>query len=421
MSRIIIFLIFFISFICPVAMAEEVSLTIDDAIAIAMRDNRDILLKSEDVNKAKAKIEEARSFLYPSFNLSSAWSRNNGYYSKDFSPFNYQVGVKEYLYRGGKTVNSLEYNRHLFDANQAILDKARLETALNVKKSFYTLLLANQFAEINKNILENTRDHLDFIQARYESGLVSNSDVLKIKSSLDSVKQAYENSLNQIESSQALLNNYLYLDENVRIIPEEALSYTEEELIYDEALLYALKTRPELKQYDAQEKAARKSIDIIKADNRPSVYASWDYYNRSHSATGTSRNWNDNNIIGVTFSWPIFDGWSTKSKIDQAIIDLKEAQIIKEKAVKDIALEFKNAYLALKNAIVKIDATESDLKVYKDNLASLNEKFKQGITSSLDLDDAVLRYSISSFNRDSAVYDYIIAKSNLDKAMGGDL
>jgi len=421
MNKTALFLIFFISFICPEAMAGEVSLTIDDAIAIAMRDNRDILLKTEDVNKAKAKIEEARSSVYPSLNLSGTWSRNNGYYSKDFNSFNYQAGIKEYLYRGGKTASTIEYNRHMADASQAALDKARLETALNVKKSFYTLLLANQFAEINKNILKNTGDHLDFMRARYESGLVSDSDVLKIKSSLDSVKQAYENSLNQIESSQALLNNYLYLDKDVKIIPKGELSYTDEELIYDEALLYALKARPELRQYDAQEKAARKSIDVIKADNRPSVYASWDYYNRSHSAAATGKNWNDNNIIGVTFSWPIFDGWSTKSKIDQAIIDLKEAQIIKEKAVSDIALEFKNAYLALKNAIVKIDAAESDLKVYKDNLASLSEKFKQGVASSLDLDDAVLRHSISGFNRDSAVYDYIIAKSNLDKAMGGNL
>ena len=192
-----------------------------------------------------------------------------------------------------------------------------------------------------------------------------------------------------------------------------------EELIFDEGLLHALKARPELRQYDAQEKAAEKSIDIAKSDNRPSVYASWDYYNRSHSAAGTGKNWNDNNIIEITLSWPIFDGWATKSKIEQAVVDLKEAQILKEKAASDIALDFKNAYIGLKNAIVKIDAMESDLKVYNDNLKSAKDKFKQGIISSLDLDDAILKYSISMFNRDNVIYDHIIAKSNLDKAMGG--
>jgi len=421
MKKITTFLIFFMLLICPMAMAEEVSLTIDNAIAIAMRDNRDILLKSEDVKKAKSAIKEARASLYPSVDLTSTWSRNNGYYSKDFSTFNYQAGAKQYLYKGGKTINSIKYNEYNLEADQARLDKIKLETILGVKKSFYTLLLANQYAELNKNILKNTKGHLDFIEARYKSGLASESDVLQIKSSLDSVKQAYENALNQIESSAALLNNYLYLDNDVSVIPEGEFSYTEEELIFDQALLHSLNNRPEIKQYEAQYKAAEKAVGMAKADNRLSVYASWDYYNRSNIAMGTSKNWNDNNIIGITFSWPVFDGWAAKSKIEQSIVDLKEADIMRQKAAGDIALEFKNAYIGLKNAIVKIDSTESDLKVYNDNMASVKEKFKQGIASSLDLDDAILKYSVSKFNKDNAVYDYVIAKSSLDKAMGGDL
>lgn len=419
MKKIILFLILFIFFSYSIAWAEEISLGIDEAINMALRDNRDILLKAEDVNKSKAKIREAKSSLYPSLTLTSTWSRNNGYYSKDFSAFNYQVGAKQYLYKGGETVNTIKYNEHLLDANQAILDKTKLEVILNVRKSFYTLLLSGQYAEVNKAILKNTKSHLEYLDARYKKGIASQSEILWVKSSLESVKQAYENSLNQIESSQALLNNYLYLDKDVEIIPAGELFYTEEEIVFDQGLLYALGKRPEIKQYDSQIKASEKSVDIAKADNRPSVYASWDYYARDHAALGTARNWGDNNIMGITFSWPIFDGWATKSKIEQAVVDLKEARILREKAASDIALDFKNAYLSLKDAIVKIDAAEFDLKVYNDNLKSAREKFKQGIASSLDLDDAVLKQSISMFNRDNAVYDYIIAKSNLDKAMGG--
>ena len=419
MKTLICLIIFFACFFCRIALAEEISLTLDEAVGIALRDNRDILLKSEDVNKSKAKIQEARSSLYPSLILTSTWSRNNGYYSKDFSSFNYQVGAKQYLYKGGETVNTMKYNEHLLDASQAILDKVILEAILNVKKSFYTLLLASQYVEINKSILKNTKSHLEYLSARYKKGLASESEILQVKSSLDSVNQAYENSKNQVESSQALLNNYLYLAEDVKIMPEGELSYTEEEIVFDQGLLYALAKRSEIKQYDAQIRASEKAIDVARSDNSPSVYASWDYYNRTHGSAGTGKNQSDNNIIGITFSWPIFDGWATKSKIEQAVVDLKEARILREKAASDIALDFKASYIGLKNAIVKIDATESDLKVYNDNLKSAREKFKQGIVSSLDLDDDILKHSISRFNRDSAVYDYIIAKSNLDKAMGG--
>src|SRR3989338_8463255 len=120
MKRLICLIIFFACFFCRIVLAEEISLTIDEAINMALRDNRDILLKAEDVNKSKAKIQEARADLYPSLTLSSVWSRNNGYYSKDFSSFNYQLGAQQYLYKGGETVNTIKYNEYLLDADKAI-------------------------------------------------------------------------------------------------------------------------------------------------------------------------------------------------------------------------------------------------------------------------------------------------------------
>jgi outer membrane protein TolC len=118
-------------------------------------------------------------------------------------------------------------------------------------------------------------------------------------------------------------------------------------------------------------------------------------------------------------TWPIFDGWATRAKVEQAIIGLKETQLAKEKVVKDIALELKNAYLGLKNAIARIRTVDSELGVYSDNLSGVAEKYRQGIASLLDNEDAALKYEISSFNKKQAIYDYIIAQSSFDKATGG--
>lgn len=420
MKKLIIITIFFILFFTAFIKAEEeVSLSIDEAIAIALRDNSDILLKAQDVEKAKAEINEAKAPLYPTFTITSTGSRNRGYYTKDFAYLTSQATLKQYLYKGGETINSIKYNEYLVGVNEALLDKAKLETILNVKKAFWTLLLAENFAKVNKVILKNTQNHLYFVEARYRNGEASDSDILKIKASLDSVTEAYETSLNQIASSQILLNNYLNLDKDVKIVPNAELGYRKEDIVYEEALLEALRTRPEIRQYEAQEKADEHNIEVAKADNRPNIYASWDYYSRSHAAAGTSKNWGDYNIMAITFSWPMFDGGATKAKIEQAVVDLKETQILKEKIPKDIRLELKNAYLSLKNAIAKINATESDLKVYRDNLLTLKERFKDGMASVLDMEDAILKYLVSRFNKMQAIYDYIIAKSSFEKAIGG--
>lgn len=412
-------MIIFISVFPFVLKAQEISLTLDEAVALALRDNRDILLKAEDVKLAKEKIAEAKAGLLPSLNFTGGWTGTRGFYSKDLGQTTTQATLKQYLYKGGETINTIAQNRYKFDVSQALLDKTKLETVLKIKKIFYTLLLAKEFTRVNKSIVGNTVEHLDSLKERYKTGQASESDTLNIEASLDSVQEAYEASSNQVEESAAILKNLLYLDDAVSIMPAGQFIYEPKEVAYTQGLLEALKTRPEIRQYAAQEKADKQAIEIAKADNRPNIYASWDYYSRSHTSATTSKNWNDYNVLGITFTWPIFDGWATKAKVEQAIIDLKETQLTKEKTIRDIALELGGAYLDLKNAIAKIKATESEARVYSDNLVSTKQKYQQGITSFLDVSDANLKYDVSIFNKQQAIYDYIIAKSSFDKATGG--
>jgi len=403
------------------ARTEEISLSLDEAISIALRDNRDVLLKTEDIKKAKEKIAEAQSGLLPTLNFTGGRTYTAGYYGKDLTQTTTQTTLKQYLYKGGKTINTIRQNKYKLEVSQALLDETKLETVLNIKKAFYTLLLAKEFSNLNKGILDNTQEHLNFIQVRYRNGEVSESDILKIKESLSSVEEAYEASLNQAESSLNLLGNLLYLGEDVRIKADAQFVYEPREVAYDEAFLKTMQNRPEIRQYEAQEMADKKAIEIAKSDNRPNIYASWDYYSRSHAIATTvnTRNWNDYNIFGLTFSWPIFDGFATRAKVEQAIVDLKETQLSKEKVIKDIAQELKNAYLDLKNAIAKMKSAQTQIDLYKDTLSVIRDKYNAGIASFLDLNDASLGYEVSLFNQRQAIYDYILAQARFDKATGG--
>ncbi|MBU1997909.1 MAG: TolC family protein [Candidatus Omnitrophica bacterium] len=411
--------ILFILILPVVLYAENLNLTLDVAIALALRENRDILLKKEEVVKAQAKIAESKASFYPSFSLSASVADTRGSYSKDLIQETTQATLRQYLYKGGKTINTIKYNEYGFQAAQAVLDKTKLDTIYNVHKSFYTLLLAEELSILNKGILQNSREHLRYIRAKYQNGEVPESDIIKSESSLENVRQAYEASLNQLKQANLILISLLYLDQALTIKPWEEFRFEPKEMAYDLAFLKAMQQRPEISQYEAQVEMARKNIEINKAENRPNIYASWDYYSRSHTAASTSRGWNDYNVIGVTFSWPIFDGWLAKSKVEQAIVDLKEAGLNRDKIIKDIAQEVKSAYLDLKNAISRMVSIEAQVGLYQNTLQEIEQKYTKGITSSLGLDDARLGLEVSLYNKKQAVYDYIMAKVKFDKATGG--
>ena len=419
-KRFILLLIIML-LILPLARGQDISLTLPEAIYIALRENPQVLLKENELKKAKKKIAEAKSALLPSLNLSFSISETQGYYSKDTQQQNASLGLKQTLYSGGKIINTIRLNEDNFEITQAILDKTKIELIFNTAKAFYSLLLAEELAQLNNEILKNTTSHLEAINVRYQNGQASSLEVENIKKNQKKAEENYENSLNQIQELKSLIKNLLHLNEEVNISASGEFTYAPEEIAFDEAFVTALGKRPEIKQYEAEISRAKKSAEIVRAGNRPTVYASWDYYSRSHSTSiiGPSKNPNDYNVVGLSLSWPIFDGWQTKLRLDEAMLDIKQAQIAKDMVKRDIGLELKNAYLALKDALSKIKTAEAETSFYANNYQTVKEKYSQGIASNLDLSDAQIQNQTASFNKKKAIYEYIVAKLAFEKATGG--
>lgn len=419
--KVIVNLLIFIFFIGPFVKAEEVPLTLEEALGIGLRENRYIILGEEELRKAKVRIKESYAELYPSLSFLSALSLTDGYYSKDLRQNSLQVGLKQYLYTGGRIFNTIKYNGILFEISQASLDTTRIEIALQIKKAFYTLLLAQEYLSLNKILVENSQEHLNVIQERYKAGEVSFSELLVVQASFENLTQVYKSCANQVALAQEVLKNLLYLKREIDIKAQGDFTYEPKEVAFDEALLKALEERPEIRRVSLQIELDKRAIELAKSQSRPTIYASWDYYSKSHSASviGANKNWNDYNLLGITFSWPVFDGWRAKYKVEQAIADLRKSQILKEKINQDIVLELKEAYLNLKDAIFKIKASESDLKLYEENLKVAEEKYKKGEVSLLGKSDAYAKFMISKFNRTQAVFDYLNAKASFEKASGG--
>jgi len=407
------------------AVAAEVALTLDEAVTIALRDNRDVRLKEQELKKAKAAIAEAKAGLFPGLDVSAGWYDTRGLYSKDVANYSTQIGAAQLLFDGGRVLNAVKVGEHYYAANEAALDAARQALVQAVKKSFYALMFADRYCLLNKQILDNTQEHLNVAESRFAKGEASESDILEITASLENVRQAYDISANQSRSAQALLANLLYLDADVSIKTTGEFTYTPLELAYDEAFLKALKQRPEIKQLAEQRKASEKAVAIAKGGSKPVVSASWNYYSGSRLGTATAvgaspvKGWNDYNVLGVTAQWPLFDGWLTRSKVEQALIDVKQATLLEERAVKDIALELTNAFLALQEAVGQLRAAETEIAYYTLHFATVQDRFRKGMASSLDVNDAEIKQKIALFNKTQALFDYSIAKSDFEKATGG--
>ncbi len=412
-------------FVClcgsPAAAEEGVRLSLEDALALALRQNPGVRLSLEEVTRSRAALAEARSALLPSLKSTASFTDTRALYAKDVRSLKADVGLSQVLFAGGRIVKTIALAREGVVIAEAQLEGARLESALLTRKAFFTGLLAQKLQTLNAHILENTAAHVSLERARYDAGESSHSDVLRIERSLAAVRAACESSRNQERAAQAALQTVLGLQPQVIVVADGQMTYEEKELAFDEALLEALRSRPEIRQFEAQEKQAAASVVVAKAATRPQITAAWDYYSSSTPVTATSsaRAWHDYQVAGITVSWPLFDGWAAKNKVDQALAGLSQSKLLRQKAALDIALEVQTAFLQLRNAIAGIRAAEAEAVLYGDAVAVSAQKYKSGEVSALADDDARLRYEVAQYNRDQALYEYAVAKAAFEKATGG--
>ncbi|MCX7926606.1 MAG: TolC family protein [Candidatus Omnitrophica bacterium] len=418
MSLLILAILFFFR---GFLYAEEktVYLTLDEAITIALRDNADILLSKEQLEKAKAQIKEAKANLYPGVVLVSSFSDTRGLFNKDRSAISGNVSIKQLLYKGGQVISAIKIGQYYYEAEKAALDNKQLEIIFSVKNAYYNLLLAKHYSNLNRQILENSQRHFETMEKRYAYGEVSDVALQQMKANLAQVKAAYEESLNQVKTAQAAMNVLLSLKEEITVEAVGEFNYEKRDIALDMALLEALKEHPALKQLDAQVDIANQNVEIAKAQSRPTVLAGWDYYASNRLSTTGIRNQNDYNVLAITVSWPVFDGWLTKAKIEQAIAEVKKANLTQDKTKKALVFDIKQAYFALQTSLNKLSSAEEELKTYEDALISSEQKYRKGIISSLDLEDAKLRVAIARFNKAMADYEYLVARAKFDKATGG--
>ncbi|MFA5338304.1 MAG: TolC family protein, partial [Candidatus Omnitrophota bacterium] len=171
-----LFMVFVFIFISN-ALAEDIALTLDEAISIALRDNRNVLMSANEIKKAKAQINEAWSMALPSLTVGVDRDRTSNLTEKPYSTTEIHAGIKQNIFQSGRIYNTIKQNEYNKQVKQALYDKEKIEIVLNVKKAFCTLMLSEYFLDLNSKVLKNTKMHLDFTKARYEKGQASQLDV----------------------------------------------------------------------------------------------------------------------------------------------------------------------------------------------------------------------------------------------------
>jgi outer membrane protein len=400
-------------------------LDLKGAIGYALDHNLTILQAREAIRLQEGVVVQVKSQQIPNVTASGEWERNKASISQSYPPENqlWAVNLKatQTLFAGGGVQSSVKSASLSRDAAALDLQAAINTALLDVRTKFYNVLLAREKIRVQEENVHLYEHQLEDTKNQFESGTVSNFEVLRAKVYL----------ANAQPNLIAARNDYRIAIEQLRlalgtptsaVFPDVTGDLTVELTSFDQtsALGAAHAHRPELQKLDKSAAAAEENVTTARSTYFPAVQAfgsyEWNGLNFVSPGLGsvTANGW----TVGLQSQWSIFDGKATSGKVRQARSQLEQARLSRAQEELEVDLEVRQALSTHQEAGELVTATRQTVEQAEEALRLAEARYHAGSATQLDV--LTSQVSLTQAKTDALVanYNYLVAVANVRRAIG---
>ena len=422
-----------------VVHGQEKTLTIDECVEIALKQNPDLVRGEFTVKMAGKDVTLAFSNFLPQVSSRMGYTHSVAGPRSAFRidpttgisvptttaeeaswSSSAAVSVDQSIFNGGYNIFNYSRSRSLKRSAEYNFEDTKQITIYAVKERYYNLLKAEKLLEVAEETLKSSEESYKRAQVLFDVGKAPKSDVLKAKVQLETDRLSLIEAQNQLAVARASLNWVLGFDVDHEIKVVDNLQVPDMEVTYEDAVESAFTQHPSLRKRQFDVRASKAGIGMAYSQYLPSLSMYYSY-SWSHSDFSEIKNIFDKDYgwyMGVSVSLPIFQGFSRCANLGKAKLDYRSSQEALAQTRRDVALELKQAYFDVQQAKRKIAVTEDAVEAADEDLRLNKEKYSVGAGTMLDLINAQVSYTSAQSDRIQALYDYKYAIARLQKAMG---
>ena len=415
--------------------AQE-KLTLGQCLNIGIENNLSLKIAKGEIVKGKHNISENRSRLLPQINFSASLNDN-------FDP---PVSVTDGT-AYGKTYNvtkTLQYNssaalalqmplysqtaltaisiaKTLDQLNQLSYEKAREDLMVQISKMYYLIQnTAEQISIVNDNI-RRFKELRDITQAFYDNGMALEIDLKRINVKIETMDV-------QLANAKAMLSEQYNMLKYVMDYPAEKDIVVEEKVVdkVDDAQLTGLNTnlyelqllQKKLDMAELQKKMAKDGYLPTLALSANWAYTAYTDKFKNWFHSGESNHWYRSNGIGLQLRVPVFDGFEKRSKIRKAQVDIDNAKLSYENALKSMQTQYANAINDLANNQRNYVKQRDNYRLAEGIYGVTVDRYREGIVSMVEVLQDEMSMSDAQNNYLTAHYNYQVSNLAVLKLTG---
>ncbi len=418
--------------------ATSRTLTLDQALALALKQNPAVKKATEYRSWVQGKYLEERAAALPQVTLGGTLMRQfddsqsklfanlgdfggdsggDGGPSVDFGELfggrqeirSADVRLSQVVFTWGQVGAAIRAARVGFTLADDQLRLAQQTVVRDVATAFYDVLVAQEGLAIAREDLAQKERVLAETTKRQAAGTATDYDVLSAEVVAQNARPAVIRAANLVRQAKDRLCFLMSEPATDIDVSGELATPVEEAPEYGATIEHALASRPDLAQLSSQKSIYGELVTIAKAGNKPRLDFSAGFGKRhlalkTLSSTGTT--WN----AGFYLTVPLFDGKRTAGRVAQARSDLAQLTLDEQRARDAVAVEVRVAVSAVREAASLLTAIRGTVE-QAERLVFLAEKgLELGVKTSLEVQDAQLNLRAARANLASAQRDYRVAR-----------
>ena len=403
--------------------AEPISkgdiLTLERCVQIALKNHPAIHAAQSGILQAESRIGQARSGYYPQVNLQSGYSRvGPAPTALRSDPYNYysnSLHLNQTIFDFGKTWTQVDISTLNRESARADFQDVLASVVFSVKEAYYVFVKARMSEKVAAETVIQFQQHYEIAKLFYETGKSSKIDVTSAEVNVSNARISLLSAQNGLRIARVTLNRAMGISQAPEYDIREEFQLETEEISFQDALLLAYENRPELISATRQNKALEKSVLLNKKGYLP-VLAGSASYGYAGDDTAMDRAWN----VGLTLTFPLFSGLSTRYAVEEAKAGLDIARANEIALRQIIHLEVESAYLNRKEAFERIEAGRIMVRQAEETLELAQGRYRTGVGSSIEITDAMIKLNNAKMTYITAMSDFSVAQAVLEKAIGAE-
>lgn len=411
----------------PVPPAEPETIDLQTAIGYALENNFAIRQARERIRQQEGVVIEVTARAIPNVGADGFYQFNelDISTSNPASNHGWTLGLtaSQALYAGGGIRSSIRNAQLVREAALLDLKAVINEALLDVRTSYFQVLLARDRITVQEENLRLLEQQLKTTTDRFEAGTVSGFERLRgevavanARTPLISARNTYRLA---IESLRQAIGLTARRTDTLEDAPEVIgnLEFTPVSFDLASATSAARANRPELQRLEKLAEASEQGVTTARSGRYPNVslVGGWDVRKGRTVALGDAR---EGFFVGLQSQWNIFDGRATAGRVAQARSFVEQTRLTLVESELAAEVQVRRAFSSWQEATELVEASGRVVEQAEEAVRLANARYSAGTGTQLDVLQAQVELTTARSNQVQAYYNYNVAIASMRQAMG---